>query len=75
MKMEKEIKPPVKIGDIFKLGIIRFGKNGDPILKYKNLIIFLKENNGKSIPLNEMIEIKITKIGSNFAYAVRIDGN
>jgi len=73
--MNGDIKPPVKIGDVLKLGVTRFGKDGDPILQYKNLIIFLKELNGKGVPLKEMIEIKITKVFPNFAFAVRTNGS
>ena len=70
--MNEEIKPPVKIGDVLKLGVVKFGKNRDPIMKYKNLIIFLKGEIKRGIPLNEMIKVKITKVSSNFAFAIRI---
>lgn len=60
---------PVKIGDVINIGIIRFGKNGDPVIKYKNFIIFLKNLNGKGVPIKQMIKIKIIRVFKNYAFA------
>ena len=68
--MEKEI--PVKIGDILKLGVVRFGKEGDPILIHKGFIIFLKDLRGDSVSLNTLIEIEITKVLPKFALAKEV---
>ena len=65
--MNEEAKPPVKVGEILKLGVERFGKEGDPILLHKGFIIFLKELKGEYIPLNTLIEIRITKVLPKFA--------
>lgn len=72
--MNEEINSPVKLGDILKLGVIKFGTNGDPIMLYQNLIIFLKDKEKKAIELNKLIEVKIVKVMPRFAFAERIDG-
>lgn len=69
----EENKPPVEVGDILKLGVERFGKEGDPILIHKGFIIFLKELEGESIPLNTLIEIKITKVLPKFAISKLVE--
>jgi len=63
--MSEEI--PVKIGDTLKLGVIKFGKQGTPIMIYKEFVIFLK--NKKEIRLNEIIKIKIVKVCKKYAFA------
>ena len=72
--MEANINPPVKVGEVFKLGIVRFGKDGDPIMIHKNFIIFLKDLEREGVQLNAMFEIKITKVLPKFAFAVRVNG-
>ena len=69
--MEEKIEPPVKIGDILKLGVVKFGKSGDPIMIYKDYVIFLKNIEKGGVQLNTMIEIKITKVTQRFAFAER----
>jgi len=62
-------KIPIKKGDILKLAVIKFGKEGDPILRYDGFIIFLKNTDKRGFELNKIIEIKITKILPKFAIA------
>ena len=61
--------PPVKIGEIIKLGVMGFGKKGNPFFRYKNYVIFLE--NYKDIPLtiNQMMSIKIIKVFHNYGFA------
>ena len=73
-KMNETIESPVKIGDILKLGVVKFGKEGDPIMIHKKLIIFLKDKEKRGIELNTMIEVKITKVLPHFAFAERTNG-
>ena len=73
-KMNEDINLPLETGDILKLGVTRFGKNGDPILIHKGFIIFLKDIEKKGIQLNTVLEIKITKVLPSFAFALRTNG-
>ncbi len=73
--MEKEIEIPVKVGDVLKLGVVRFGRDGDPIMIHKMFVIFLKDIEKRGVELNKMIDIKITKVMPKFAFAKRINGN
>ncbi len=66
-----ENKTPLKVGDTLKLGVVRFGRDGDPILIHEGLIIFLKDMEKKGVELNTTINIKITKVCENFAFAER----
>ena len=68
---DETMTPPIKFGDILKLGVQRFGKNGDPIMVHKGFIIFLKDVEKKGFHLNELLEIRITKVLSKFAFAER----
>ncbi len=70
--MENKIQ--IKIGDILKLGVTKFGKDGDPIMVHNGLIIFLKDMEKRGIELNTMVEIKITKVCEKYAFAERVDG-
>ena len=70
--MQEEIEPPVKVGDILKLGVVRFGINGDPIMMLKGFVIFLKELDKRGVELNTLVEIKITKVMPKFAFAERV---
>jgi len=72
--MNEDTKPPVDVGDVLKLGVIRIGKDGDPILTHKGYIIFLKDIEKRGVQLNALIEIKIIKVMPRFAFAVRING-
>jgi len=71
---EKITTPPVKVGDVLKLGVVRFGRDGDPIMIHKKYIIFLKGIEKRGVELNTMIEIKITKVMPRFAFAERVNG-
>lgn len=71
---EEIIEPPVKVGDILKLGIVRIGKDGDPIMIHRKFIIFLKDMEKRAVQLNTLIEVKITKVFPNFAFAERTNG-
>ena len=71
--MLREIKMTIKVGDKLKLGVLRFGKDGDPILIKDGFIIFLKDK-GRGVQLNTIIEVKVTKVFSNYAFAERING-
>ena len=69
-----EIDCPVKVGDVLKLPIINFGKDGgDPIMMIEGFIIFLKDPEKRSVQLNTSIEIKITKVLARFAFAERVE--
>ena len=72
--MEKEVEPPIKVGDVLKLGIVRFGRDGDPIMIHKEFVIFLKGLEKRGVELNKIIEVKITKVMPKFAFAERVDG-
>lgn len=69
--MKTKITPPVKVNDVLKLAVRRFGKEGDPIFFYKNFIIFLKSKEKVIVNLNEFIEIRITKVMPKFAIAIK----
>lgn len=72
--MQEEIEPPVKVGEILKLGIVRIGINGDPIMMLNRFVIFLKGLEGRGVELNTLVEIKITKVMPKFAFAERTNG-
>jgi len=74
-KMQEEINPPVKVGEKLKLGVTKFGKDGDPIMEHKGFVIFLKGIEKRGVQLSTMIEIKITKVLPKFAFAERVDGS
>ena len=71
--MGADKKPPIKVGDIFKLGVVRFGWGGNPIMLYKGFVIFLRGIEKRGVQLNVMVEIRITKVLSNFAFAERVN--
>ena len=68
-------KPPVNVGDKMKLGVVRFGKNGDPIMMHKGFVIFLKGIPTGGVPLNSMFEIKITKVLPKYAFAEKTNND
>jgi len=68
---DESITPTIVVGDILTLTVSRFGKKGDPIMVHKGFIIFLKDFKDVAVRLNKMIEIKITKVLPNFAFAER----
>jgi len=74
-KMQEEIKPPVNVGDVLKLGVTRIGKDGDPVMIHKGYVIFLKDIEKRGVQLSTMINIKITKVMPRFAFAERVDGS
>jgi len=67
--MEKEKKIPVRINEVIKASIQRFGKEGDPIFIYKNFVIFLKSKEKITVRINEIIKVRVTKILPSFAIA------
>ncbi len=71
--MQEDKNPPVEVGDVLKLGIVKMGADGDPIMIHKKFIIFLKDKEKKAIELNTLMEVKITKVFPNFAFAERIE--
>ena len=66
-------KANIKIGDELKLTVQRFGKDGDPIMVHKNLIIFLKNTKG-GIQIGKLFKVKITKVFPKYAFAEKING-
>ena len=67
--MENEKIPPVKIGENLNLGIVGWGKKGNPMMKYKGYTIFLEKFEGIQIKIKEMMPIRITKVFNRFAFA------
>lgn len=68
--MEKQKKiVPVKVGDVLKLGVTRFGQGGDPILFYQEFVIFLQNMGRRGVELNQLVEIKIVKVLPKYAFA------
>lgn len=65
--------PPVRVGETIKLGVVGFGKKGNPMFKLKGYTIFLEKFEGVAIVLNQMIPIRITKAFENFGFAVLED--
>jgi predicted RNA-binding protein with TRAM domain len=68
-----ENKIPVKVGEILKLGIRRFGKDGTPIMIHKGYIIFLKDDRNGGVELNRIMEIKVMKVFPKYAFAERTE--
>jgi len=64
-----DINPPIKVGDVLKLGVVRIGGEGDPVMIHEGFVIFLKNHQKKGFQLGTMIEVKITKVMSKFAFA------
>lgn len=62
-------EPPVKVGETIKRSIVSFGKNGDPIMKVDRYVLFIKETKGKKFALNDLIEVKVTKVLPNYGFA------
>ena len=62
--------PPVQVGQTIKLGIVGFGKKGNPMMKFKGYTIFLEKYQDTPITLNQMISIRITKTFDKFGFAV-----
>jgi predicted RNA-binding protein with TRAM domain len=68
-----ENKKPVRINQVLKLPVNRFGKEGDLIFMYDNFIIFLKSEKRLPVHLNEFLKIRITKVLPTFALAVLVE--
>ena len=67
-----KVNTPVKVGDVLKLGVTNFGKDGgDPMMVLQGFVIFLKDPEKKPIQLNTLIEIRITKVFQKFSFAER----
>lgn len=62
------MSPPVKPGDVVKLSICGFGTTGDPMMKSKKYILFLKDYKDKSLPLNTLIDVKVTKVLKDYGF-------
>lgn len=61
----------VKVGQKITLPVMRFGNDGDPILIHNGLVIFLKGVREQRLEAGMMVDIKITKLGSNCAFAAQ----
>ena len=66
---KKQEKILIKVGDKLKLGITRFGKDGDPILFYNGFVIILQNIGRVGVNLNQLVDIKITKVLPKYAFA------
>lgn len=64
----KKLIPPVKKGDVVKLGAISIGSNGDVVFKKEGYILFLKNPKKKSIRIGEQIKLKIVKLFPKLGY-------
>ncbi len=64
----KEFIPPVKKGDIIRLGAISVGANGDLMFRKDRYCLFLKNPKKKAVRLGEMIELKVVKIFPKVGY-------
>ena len=64
---------PVRVNQILKLTVDRFGKEGDLIFMYKNFVIILKPEQRAGVGLNEFMKIRITKVLPTFALAVFVE--
>ncbi len=62
----------LKVGDVIKVSVLKFGNNGDPLIKYHGAVIFLKGTEKKGFELGRQIEIKITKVYPSFLFAEKI---
>lgn len=70
--LDENKTPPLKVGDVLKLGVVRFGKDGDPIMMHAGFVVFLKGVKG-GVQLNTMFEVRITKVLPHFAFAEKIN--
>lgn len=57
-----ENKIPIRINEIIRASVNRFGKEGDPIFIHKNFIIFLKNKDKINVRLNEILKIRLNEI-------------
>jgi len=73
--MEKNKIPPVKVNEVLKLVVTKFGSNGDPMFVYKDFVIFLKGKRTISVNVNEIVEVRITKMLPKFATAEKTKNN
>ncbi len=64
--------PPVTVGEILKLGVTRFGKNGDPLMFHKDFAIFLQNTGKGGVELNQLVEVKVTKVLPKCAFAEKV---
>jgi len=61
---------PVRVNQILKLTVDRFGREGDLIFLYKKFIIIVKPEERFGIGLNEFMKIRVTKVLPKFALGV-----
>ena len=66
--MEKQKIPPVTVGQELKLGITRFGSNGDPLLFKDDYVIFLQNVGRTGVHLNQLVSVRITKVQPKYAF-------
>ena len=67
-----EYERPVKAGDVLKLAVTKLGSKGDPMMVHKEFVIFLKDAAIKGWEMNKLMEVKITKVCSKFAFCERV---
>lgn len=68
MQNKKELIPPVKKGDILKLGARSIGAGGDLMFMKNKYRLFLKNPKGKAIRIGEMIKLRVVKIFPTLGY-------
>lgn len=75
MDQENRLVPPVKKGDVLKLGVVSIGSNGDFMFKVKknpkdkkSYCLFLKNPKNKSVVIGQQIKIKVVKIFPKVGY-------
>lgn len=62
------LTPPVIKGDKLKLAVISIGSNGDLMFRKERYCLFLKNPDGKSVKVGQMIDIKVVKIFPKVGY-------
>lgn len=73
--MDKKLSnKPIKVGDLIKTSVLRVGKNGDPLIVYKDFMIFLKLKPKQTFEINRQITLKIIKVKPKFAHAEVVYG-
>ena len=69
MERDFEGEQPVKAGDQITAVIDSFGRNNDPVFRVDGFVIFLKTQGEHSLEIGNEVEVKITKVLSNFGFA------
>lgn len=60
--------PPVKAGEIIKLGSCGAGSSGDIMFRIDGYILFLKNSENKSFAVGELIELRVIKVLSKVGF-------